>query len=326
VSDVDVVIVNWNSGRQLDACLASLAESALGAHELARVVVVDNASTDDSLARVGASGLPLALRVNAENLGFAAACNQGAALGGSEYVLFLNPDVVLEAHSIERAVEALAAPGASRVGACGIQLRDGDGRVSATCSRFPRARQFWWRALGLAGWRPELFEGQRMLEWDHRTSACVDQVMGAFLLIRRRLFEALRGFDERFFVYFEEVDLCLRLREAGYRTLFLAEASAFHRGGGTTAGVEGLRLYHSLRSRWLYGAKHFGRTERASLAAATFVVEPVCRLARAAWRRSPSEARSVASAYGRLARWLVRGAPGPPARPKAAVDSPTRAP
>jgi GT2 family glycosyltransferase len=308
VSDLDVVIVNWNSGPDLAACLASLARSELGGHALSRVVVVDNASSDGSLELAGGGVLPLEVVRNPRNLGFAAACNRGAALGRAELVLFLNPDVVLGAHSLARALDRLVAPQASRTAACGIQLRDERGRVSRTCSRLPRARQFWWRALGLARAWPERFAGQRMLEWDHRTSAPVAQLMGAFLLVRRRVFEALGGFDERFFLYFEEVDFSLRLRDAGYESLFVAEASAQHRGGGAT--TDSHRLFHSLRSRWLYGAKHFGRAERCSLAAATLVAEPLARLTRAAWRRSPAEARSVARAYGLLLRsWWLRSAP-----------------
>lgn len=306
--DLDVVIVNWNSGADLAGCLSSLARSELGRHALGRVVVVDNASTDGSLANALAAG-PFFERVqNSRNLGFAAACNRGAALGRAELLLFLNPDVVLGTHSLAHALDRMAAPQASRAAACGIQLLDERRHVSRTCARLPRARHFWWRALGLAGAWPERFAGQRMLEWDHLTSARVDQVMGAFFLVRRRVFEALGGFDERFFVYFEEVDFSLRLREAGYESLFLAEASAQHRGGGTT--TDGHRLFHSLRSRWLYGAKHFGRAERCSLAAATLVAEPLARLTRAAWRRSPAEARSVARAYGLLLRsWWLRSAP-----------------
>jgi GT2 family glycosyltransferase len=307
VSDVDVVIVNWNSGRQLAACLASLPAAARGV-PIARVVVVDNASGDDSLARVEPGDLSLSIHVNPTNRGFAAACNQGAALGAAEYILFLNPDVVLDPGSLERAVGRMESPGAAQVGVCGIQLRDARRRVTRSCARLPRARHFWWRALGLAAWRPRAFEGARMLEWDHGASARVDQVMGAFFLVRRALFARLRGFDERFFLYFEEVDFSLRLREAGYTTLFLADAGAFHRGGGTTAGIEALRLFHSLRSRWLYGLKHFGRGELGSLALVTFLVEPAARLARAALRGAPAEARSVASAYRLLARWMA-GAP-----------------
>jgi GT2 family glycosyltransferase len=296
--------VNWNSGRHLAACLASIAAAELGIHRLGRVIVVDNASNDSSLERVPPLGLPLQVLVNRTNRGFAAACNQGAALGEAEFILFLNPDVVLEGRSLARPLDRLAAPESAGIGVCGIQLLDEERRVARSCGRLPRARHFWWRALGLATWRPDRFEGQRMLEWDHRTSACVDQVMGAFFLVRRRLFDALGGFDERFFLYFEEVDFSARLREAGYASLFLAEVGARHWGGGSSAQIEGLRSFYSLRSRWLYAAKHFSRGERASLAVATLVAEPIARLARAFWRASPA-ARNVVLAYGLLLRWLA---------------------
>ena len=95
-----------------------------------------------------------------------------------------------------------------------------------------------------------------MKEWDHDHDRDVDQVIGDFF-VRRALFEELNGFDERFSVYFEKVDVCYRVRKSGWRSIYLSGAVAFHAGGGTFGQVKYKRLFYSLRSRLLYGFKHF---------------------------------------------------------------------
>jgi N-acetylglucosaminyl-diphospho-decaprenol L-rhamnosyltransferase len=121
--------------------------------------------------------------------------------------------------------------------------------------------------------------------------------MGAFFLVRRSLFEELRGFDERFFVYFEEVDFALRAHKAGWRTHYLAEAQAYHRGGGTSEQAKAARLFYSLRSRSLYGFKHFGRIPAISLMLATLFIEPLSRTVYALTKRSGKEVIETIRGY-----------------------------
>ncbi len=151
--------------------------------------------------------------------------------------------------------------------------------------------------LGLA--RPHF-----MREWDHETDRAVDQVMGAFLMIRRDLFAALGGFDERFFVYYEDVDLCLRAREAGYAVRHLAGPSARHLGQGTTRQARARRLFYILRSEILYAGKHHGRAVALALTASAFGAQIPLRLTQALLRRSPAEAREVLRAACLLAAAL----------------------
>lgn len=303
-----IVIVNWNAGRQLQDCLDSVRSSA--AHlapgqRLAGVVVVDNASADGSADTLRLPGLPLQVLHNRSNRGFAAACNQGAAAAPpADLLLFLNPDTRLFDHSLALPLLRLAEPGRQRTGIVGIQMVDEAGQVARSCARFPTAAHFAWQALGLDRLRPELAHAMR--EWDHESDREVDQVIGAFFLIRRPLFDQLGGFDERFFVYFEEVDLALRAAHAGWHSLFLAEARAFHLGGGTTDQVKSRRLFYSLRSRLLYGRKHFGAGQRALLALVTWLVEPLSRLVHLALQRRWAEIRHLAEGYGLLAANCVR--------------------
>lgn len=274
-SSVAIVIVNWNSGPQLRQCLESIqaATEHISSHS---TYVVDNASTDDSLAGVG--DLPVTIIRNERNLGFAAACNQGAAAAiGFEYVLFLNPDTRLYPDSIRLPLQFMDRRENDHVGICGIQLLDERQRVSRTCARFPTVVKFALRILGLDRFPPLRSFGIRMTEWNHQTTTTVDQVMGAFFLVRRSLFESLRGFDERFFVYFEEVDFCLRARKAGWLSVYLADAYAFHAAGGTSKQIKARRLFYSMRSRLLYGFKHFSRLEARILVALTLLIEPFTR-------------------------------------------------
>ena len=143
-----------------------------------------------------------------------------------------------------------------------------------------------------------------MSEWDHATNRDVDQVIGAFFLIRRTVFEALNGFDERFFVYFEEVDVSYRARQAGWRSVYLATARAFHAGGGTSQQVKAARLFYSLRSRLLYGFKHFSRLRAWALVGVTLLVEPISRLVFSAIRGGREDVLNTLRAYGMLWRAL----------------------
>lgn len=123
-------------------------------------------------------------------------------------------------------------------------------------------------------------------------------------MVRRTTFESLGGFDERFFVYFEEVDFSYRARQAGWRSVYLADVQAFHAGGGTSNQVKARRLFYSLRSRLLYAAKHFSTAGTALVFLATLLLEPLSRSALALARRSWPALRETWQGYAMLWRWL----------------------
>ena len=272
---VDIVIVNWNSGNQLRECLNSIASADCTGFRLGRVVVVDNDSLDGSAEGLENIGLPLVLSRNKENRGFAAACNEGAKGTQADYLLFLNPDTRLFEYSLSVPIRFMESPHAADIGICGIQLLNEEGNVATSCARFPTLSAFICRALGVDKLFPKWFRGRLMFEWDHRESKVVDQVMGAFFLVRCRLFENLRRFDERFFVYFEEVDFSYRAAQIGCKSYFLASARAYHKGGGSSDQVKAKRLFYSLTSRILYGYKHFSRLEALLLLLSTLFIEPI---------------------------------------------------
>jgi len=277
---LDVVIVNWNSGEMLSQCVKSIQKAWHGSFVFGKVYIVDNGSTDESLAFAKSFiEFPFKLEIlqNHENRGFGAACNQGAAQATSDYLLFLNPDTRLFESSLSAPVVYMSRSENADVGIVGVQLLDEFGHIARSCSRFPSGGTYIAQALGLNR-LPTLGRlTQAMIEWPHDHTRTVDQVIGAFFMIRRSLFVDLGGFDERFFVYFEEVDLALRTREAGWRSVYLVEAQAFHVGGGTSHQVKAHRLFYSLRSRLLYGFKHFSRWQAWVLLVVTLVLEPVTR-------------------------------------------------
>ena len=200
--------------------------------------------------------------------------------------------------------EFILRPENADVGIVGIQLVDEQGDVARSCARFPTVLVLIAQAIGLN--RFLLFRNltQAMVEWPHDSTSTVDQVIGAFFLIRRSLLKVLGGFDERFFVYFEEVDLALRAHQAGYRSVFLAEAQAFHAGGGTSHQVKARRLFYFLRSRLLYAFKNFSWIGALVVFLATLLVEPFSRSSLALLRRSWPNLKETWAAYGLLWRWL----------------------
>jgi len=303
---ISIVIVNWNSGNQLTDVLSSVDHYHSGWVE--SVIVVDNASMDDSvsLAESKASGwhFPLQVIRNLENKGFGAACNQGAALAKTEFLLFLNPDARLFADSLETVVEFMRRRENADVGVVGLQLVDAQGHISRSCSRFPYVGAFIAHATGINRLPGFSKMDLHMSDWPHDKTRVVDHVIGAFYLIRRTLFESLHGFDEHFFVYLEDLDLSLRVHQAGYKSVFLAEAQAFHAGGGTSHQVKARRLFYFLRSRLVYAFKHFSWLGALGVLLATLLVEPLSRSALALLRRSWPNFKETWAAYGLLWRWL----------------------
>ena len=231
---IDIVIVNWNSGSLLKECLAAIegTDVAEGTH----VIVVDNASTDCSADGLSGKRIHIDVIKNTSNRGFAAACNQGAEVGCAPAILFLNPDVKVFPETIERAGAYLQDPASPNLGIVGVQLLDSDGKITRSCAR--RATTF---TLLLQGLLLDRLVGPPvshfMTDFDHCATRDVDQVSGAFLLIKRPLYERLGGFDERFFVYYEDLDICACALDSGARVQYYAGTRAIHHGGGTTNAI-----------------------------------------------------------------------------------------
>ena len=295
---VDVVIVNWNTGTQLRACLESMAATPLGSVSLGQVVIVDNASTDGSAACLEGVELPIRLVSEHANAGFAAASNLGAAASTADFLLFLNPDTCWVEDPLSGPVALMESAAGRDIGICGIRLEGEDGRAVTMAARYPSTLVIVGEATGLARLAPAVFPRHLLSEEESAVSCDVDQVIGAFFLVRRSLFVQLGGFDERFFLYYEEVDFARRAGQARFRSHLLNSPRAIHIGGISSERIPARRLFYSLRSRLLYVGKHLPRLERALVYLVTFAVEPWLRLIQALMVRRPIDAiAEVVRAY-----------------------------
>jgi GT2 family glycosyltransferase len=222
------VIVTWNSGAHIGACLGALLRREPGMP----VVVVDNASSDNTLSEAG-KRTGIILVTNAENSGFAAAVNQGAGLlPDCELILVLNPDAILQT-TLDAMAREFDDP---RTGACGGRLLDATGapQTGFQLRRFPSAATLVFETLGVNRLWPSnpVNRRYRCLELSPTESCGAEQPAGAFLMIRRQAWQRVGGFDEGFYpVWFEDVDFLKRLVDDGWLVRFTPHAAAVHFGG-----------------------------------------------------------------------------------------------
>ena len=195
------------------------------------------------------------------------------------------------------------APENAKVGIVGVQLVGDDGQVQRTCAYAVTPGRLLAKSFGLTAFVKSW--DILMKDWDHATTRRVDQVMGAFFLVRRSIFAQLDGFDERFFVYFEEVDLSARASQAGFCTTYLANAQAYHRGGGVSEQVKANRLFYSLSSRIKYAFKQFPWPSAIIVATAALFIEPLSRFALLAGTGRWREVADLLRGYRMLFLWLL---------------------
>jgi len=252
MSDIGIIIVTYNSAAEIGACL----EAALASG--AETIVVDNASRDGTFAEVARRGVRLI--ANSENRGFAGAVNQGFGALNSPYVLLLNPDAVIQT-SLEPLRQACDLPGAAGAGG---KLLDASGRpqVGFMVRGLPTPATLALEALLLNRIWPgnPVNRRYRCLDWDSSTCSKVEQPAGAFLMVRRAVWQELGGLDESFFpLWFEDVDFCRRIRDRGFSLYYIPEAVAKHTGGHSVPNLPlEMRLIYWYRGLLRYSAKHFG--------------------------------------------------------------------
>ena len=297
---LNIIIVNWNAGYQLTECLNSIADSDLTKFRLDRVTIVDNASTDLSIDSIEKINLPLNIIINTANKGFGFACNQGAVDSNSDYFLFLNPDTKVFKDSLDRSISFIESSLSQKVGVVGVQLVDSRGEIHRSCTRFPSLFTFLYSILGIDKVLKNKSSSYFMTEWDHRNTQAVDQVMGAFYLIRSEIFIKLDGFDESFFVYFEDLDLSYRLKQLGWSSYYLADIQSFHQVGGTSKAIKSTRLFYFIRSRILYAYKHFSWISATIILIASLLIEPITRIVFALMKLSLVQAKETLFAYIQL--------------------------
>jgi asparagine synthase (glutamine-hydrolysing) len=233
VRDLSVVVASWNTRDRLRSCLESVSRRlATVDHE---VIVVDNASKDGSAEMVAESFPSVRLIRNPANAGFGRANNQAMRLARGRWLLLLNSDTVLTDDSVAdllRTLDRDAREGGplAGVGLAHCRLEFPDGRLQHTAYRFPTLRRALFEGLGLYKLTSADFAAETLLAgyWDHATERDVDWVAGSFMLLPREVFEATGGFDERFFMYGEDLEWCYRIRDRGWRIRFFPRAAIIH--------------------------------------------------------------------------------------------------
>jgi N-acetylglucosaminyl-diphospho-decaprenol L-rhamnosyltransferase len=256
--DLAIIIVSTNEARWLQPCLESVYEHA-GSISL-DVVVVDNESTDGTRELVEGE-FPSARVVTCENKGFSHANNRGLMTCDSRYVVFLNPDTEILEGTFEEVVRALdRRPG---VGLIGVNQVTADGELFPTIRRFPNALRALAEALGSerfpfrARWL-----GERELDMDvYRHEVECDWTSGSFMVARREAIESAGLLDERFFIYSEETDFCLRIKQAGWQVRHLPVMTILHH--ADKAGISPRMEAQNAYTRVQYARKHFSPLHRA---------------------------------------------------------------
>ncbi|MDQ6825939.1 MAG: glycosyltransferase family 2 protein [Candidatus Eremiobacteraeota bacterium] len=259
MATVDVIVVTWNDRdnalKALDSVFSLSEVQAEG--QFANVVVSDNGSADDTVPALRKRyGQLLTIIENRENLGFGGGCNRAIARTAAPYIFLLNPDAVLHDGALASIVEFMKRN--PRCALAGPKIFESDGTVAESCGEFDTwvgafLRSSAWGELPLFS---RFANGSALRAWDYDTMRKVDLVIGAAMVLRRSVIQQIGGFDERYFMYHEEVDLAKRVAQAGYETWFVPCSQAVHQGQGSSRGrsVEALKQ----RSRRQYWIKHHG--------------------------------------------------------------------
>lgn len=258
MTEISAVVVSFNSAADLPDCLRSLRSEGI-----ADVVVVDNASADSSVEVVRRVDPDARVVETGANLGFGSAANRGAAVTTGDHLLILNPDTVVEPGTVKALSEALERdPGLAAVGP---RLENVDGSLYPSVRRFPDLTVAFGHAfLGLIWSRNPATRRYRMLDWDHdQPAAGVDWVSGACMLVRRTAFDMVGGFDEGYFMYVEDVDLCWRLGQAGWRIGYEPGGRVVHALGGSSRLVPYRMIAEHHRSLLRFVSKSSAGARRA---------------------------------------------------------------
>lgn len=252
--DLSVIIVNFNGGTLLRACLERLAGATPPGSE---IFLVDNASADGSADDLEARFPGLRVIRNARNVGFGTANNQALQIAQGRSILLLNPDVLAGPGAIRTGLDFLAAN--PDVGILGARVLLPGGRLDPPARRsFKTPATYLYKVLGLSRAFPRHRRfGRYYLSYlDEHEMADVDSVVGAFMLMPRGVVEQIGGFDQRFFLYCEDEDLCWRARQAGWRVVYHPGVVVEHRKGSSTRRRPFRTAYHWHRSLLLYHRKN----------------------------------------------------------------------
>lgn len=252
--DLTFVIVTYNHGDCLDKCVQSIYDTTTNARFEIRVV---NNERRDGLREFQTRFSDVRVTTNAKNVGFARACNQAAREARGGLLVFLNPDTVLHAGAVDALRGLLESH--PDIGIAAPKVLNADGTVQASCRRFPRlATGLFNRRSLLSRWFPQnrFTREYLMLDFDHAATRDVDWVSGCCIMISHARLRELGGFDERYFLFNEDVDLCRTAWQAGYRVVYHPEAVVTHETGASNRSLPAMVIVKRHRGMAYYWKKH----------------------------------------------------------------------
>ena len=255
--DLSIVIVNYNAKNYLRNCLLSIL--SIPRNFTYEIIVVDNKSLDGGVEMIKDEFSDIRLIENQSNKGFSAANNQGARVSRGKNILLLNNDTIIPSGSLETMISIMDKnPG---VGLLGCRLKNGDGTLQQS---FGKSINFFYdffrKYITNLYWKRKNHLIGKYLIWRHDKSKEVAWVKGACMLVRRQALFDVDLMDENFFVFFEEVDLSLRIRQLGWKILYTPSAEIIHFGGVSTSTLQFRSLIEYRKSQLYFYKKHYGKT------------------------------------------------------------------
>ncbi len=250
---ISAIVVTFNSEKYIANCLKALSEEIMTVH--GEIILYDNNSTDATVRVVESEFPGIGIHRSPRNIGFASACNAAANLAGNEYLLFANPDMIIDKGALKILHGALISQ--TYAGAVVARMRNADGSFQPTCRKLPDYRNILFSRGSVLRKEPAsdnstekytLGDSGEIMEVPAASATC--------MLIRNDFFHKIDGFDERFFMFIEDTDLCLRISQVGRKVYFVPQAGAVHYWGqGAVVSKIKRKWYHHI-SAWKYFLKH----------------------------------------------------------------------
>jgi N-acetylglucosaminyl-diphospho-decaprenol L-rhamnosyltransferase len=259
------------------------------------IIIIDNFASENCRDIAAAIATDACIIVNEKNTGFTRGVNQASSLATGEYLFYLNPDVQLSSDCTGRLMDELERD--SQLAAAAPQLFNHDGSVQQSVRNFPTFATLIYEHLGLARlfWRSQHLGHWKNRYFDHQSRAFVAQPMASAFLVRREIIDRIGAWDERFFVFFSDVDICRRIIDSGYRIVFTPEAKARHHLGGSTCKEGSWLIYDSHRGFYRYLAKHELRGIKVLLRPLAAIILTVSAVLRVIYREAVSAVTSTPS-------------------------------
>lgn len=268
--DLSIIIVNWNVAALLSACLDSILRNNISLNAVdderlsAEIIVVDSASSDDSLAMLRARYPQITLIAESENVGFTRGNNIGLRAARGRHLLLLNPDTEIIDDALHKLVAYVDAH--PDVGIVGPNTRNSDGSYQSTRRRFPTLTTAYFESTWLQPYAPRhILDTFYVNDASEDATLDVDWVQGSALLARREVYEHIGGLDEGYVMFCEELDWCHRAKDNGWRVVYVGDARIIHHGGKSTEQVTARKHIHFQQSKLRYVHKHHGAFEAQML-------------------------------------------------------------